>query len=257
MRGAVANDAPSPLVVRVFEYPDGYTGNIHRHKLGQLVYPVRGAVTVTSESGRIVVSNFRAAVIRPWERHRVSAEGNASLRSLFIEPGFLDDSFYEQPIRLITPLLHELIQEAGRKFEDWSEENVQRKILGLISILLPSSRTERGYVMLPNIDHPRLARAFGDSEVLDERGKLTAAAMADKAALSVRQFSRLFKQCTGMTFQEWTTLHRVQRAIKLLSEGWTVTQVAVELEFSTSSAFIDTFRKRTGLTPKKFLQAVR
>lgn len=254
MRGAVANDAPVPLVVRAFEYPDGYTGNFHRHNLGQLVYPVRGAVTVTSDQGQIVVANFRAAVIQPWMPHRVSAEGNASLRSLFIAPGFLDASFYEQPIRLITPLLHELIQEAGRKFEDMSEGSIQAKVLELIATLLPLSHAEQGFVILPTVDHPRLARVFNNIDAFDEVGAISTAAVADRAALSVRQFSRLFKQSTGMTYREWRTLYRIQKAIGLLSEGRSVTHVASELDFSTSSAFIDTFRKRTGLTPRKFLQ---
>jgi quercetin dioxygenase-like cupin family protein len=44
-------DAPHPVFVRAFEYPQGYTGHPHRHRLAQIVYPLRGVVSVETGPG--------------------------------------------------------------------------------------------------------------------------------------------------------------------------------------------------------------
>src|SRR5689334_10806254 len=79
-------DAPHPVFVRVFEYPQGYPGVTHRHRVAQLVYPLRGVVSVETNAGTWIVTTLTAVAIPPWREHRVSAHGNASLRSVFVDP---------------------------------------------------------------------------------------------------------------------------------------------------------------------------
>src|SRR3954447_8076620 len=81
----LAPDAPRPVFVRAFEYPLGYAGYAHRHRLAQIVYPLRGVVSVRAASGTWVTTRLTAVAIPPWEEHRVAAHGNASLRSVFID----------------------------------------------------------------------------------------------------------------------------------------------------------------------------
>ena len=50
-----SSDAPKPVFVRVFEYPQGYVGHTHRHRPAQVVYPIRGVVSVETRSGTWVV----------------------------------------------------------------------------------------------------------------------------------------------------------------------------------------------------------
>ena len=53
-------DAPHPVYVRAFEYPQGYPGHTHRHRLAQVVYPLRGVVSVETSSGTWVVATLTA-----------------------------------------------------------------------------------------------------------------------------------------------------------------------------------------------------
>ena len=48
-------DAPKPVFVRAFEHPQGYVGHTHRHRLAQVVYPIRGVVSVETTTGTWVV----------------------------------------------------------------------------------------------------------------------------------------------------------------------------------------------------------
>ena len=68
---AASLTVPKPVFVRVFEYPQGYVGHTHRHRLAEVVYPIRGVVSVETRSGTWVVGQLTAVAIPPWRDHRV------------------------------------------------------------------------------------------------------------------------------------------------------------------------------------------
>ena len=72
---------------------------------------------------------------------------------------------------------------------------------------------------------------------------------ARRLAPSTRHFSRLFKQETGVTFSTWRSLHHVKHALVLLASGHSVTRVAMDLGYGSTSAFIEMFKRCTGRTP--------
>lgn len=141
-------DAPKPVFVRVFEYPQGYVGHTHRHRLAQVVYPIRGVVSVETRSGTWVVGQLTAVAIPPWRDHRVSAHGNASLRSVFIDPDAHPHLVNDVASIRVSTLLHELIREAGHRFTDFdAEDAVAVGVVSLIAELLP---------MMPTADSVRV-----------------------------------------------------------------------------------------------------
>ena len=64
-----------------------------------------------------------------------------------------------------------------------------------------------------------------------------------------RTLSRLFSADLGMTFPQWRTQLRLYRALVLLAENTSVTTVAHACGWSSTSAFIDVFRRAYGHTP--------
>jgi AraC-like DNA-binding protein len=68
--------------------------------------------------------------------------------------------------------------------------------------------------------------------------------------MSVRSFSR-----HGLTFERWRTAANHQKAIELMSNGESVTSVALTLGYGSVSAFIASFRRHHGTSPLKFLKA--
>lgn len=66
---------------------------------------------------------------------------------------------------------------------------------------------------------------------------------------SRRTFSRHFRSETGMSFVEWRQGARLWKALELLSNGWSVTATALEVGYHSTSAFIQLFRRRFGMTP--------
>ncbi|SFE90638.1 AraC-type DNA-binding protein [Actinacidiphila alni] len=77
----------------------------------------------------------------------------------------------------------------------------------------------------------------------------TLAALGAQVGANERTLSRLFRTEVGMTFPQWRTQLRLYQALVLLSEGHSITQVALRCGWSSASAFIDVFRRAFGHTP--------
>jgi len=76
---------------------------------------------------------------------------------------------------------------------------------------------------------------------------------ADFAGASARTLARLFKSETGMTFGEWRRQRVLLAALERLTENSSVTTVALELGYSSPSAFIAMFRQSLGMTPTQYI----
>lgn len=70
--------------------------------------------------------------------------------------------------------------------------------------------------------------------------------------LSPSYFSTLFKKETGMTFMQYVTSARMEKAKHLLLEGMQVQDITFELGYKDRPYFTELFKKHTGLTPTEF-----
>lgn len=60
-----------------------------------------------------------------------------------------------------------------------------------------------------------------------------------------------------MSFHQWRTLLRIQRALVELSDGASVTATAIRLGWSNPSSFIDAFTELVGQTPGGYRSSAR
>lgn len=84
-------------------------------------------------------------------------------------------------------------------------------------------------------------------------GRAVVAHMAQAAGLSERHFRSRFFQETGFTPSDYAARGLAERARELLRQTErTVTDIALELGFSTSAYFAAFFRRHTGQTPSEY-----
>ena len=87
-------------------------------------------------------------------------------------------------------------------------------------------------------------------------GEITLIKAAKISNLSVSHFCRLFKMATGMTFKEYLTFYRVNRAEELLATTRTITEIATECGFESLSSFIRNFKHYRNATPSAYRNRV-
>ena len=77
--------------------------------------------------------------------------------------------------------------------------------------------------------------------------------VADLCGLSYHYFSHLFRRTAGRSFSDYLSSLRISEAEKmLLSTEKSITDIAVETGFSTTSYFISRFRMEKGVTPARY-----
>jgi AraC-like DNA-binding protein len=149
----------------------------------------------------------------------------------------------------VTPLLRELILHAvklPRVYEiGGPDERImlvlleQLKILPVASLCMPMPRDRRLV---------KIARALLDNPA-DQRGL---AEWAKEVGAGTRTLSRLFPRETGMQFRNWQQQVRLLEALRLLAAGNPVTNVALDVGYESTSAFVSMFRRTLGKTPGQY-----
>lgn len=77
--------------------------------------------------------------------------------------------------------------------------------------------------------------------------------LAKLCRLSVSQFKQKFRAQVGMAPRHYVNYHKIQLAKKMLLDGMSVTNTAMELGFGSSSYFTVVFRRYSACTPSEFL----
>lgn len=87
-------------------------------------------------------------------------------------------------------------------------------------------------------------------------GELSLEELAALCRLSVSQFKQKFRAQVGIAPRHYINYHKIQLAKKMLTEGTSVTDTAMELGFGSSSYFTVVFRRYSACTPSEYLRAL-
>lgn len=89
-------------------------------------------------------------------------------------------------------------------------------------------------------------------------GRLTLSGLAAAANLSERQFSRLFRQQTGMSFTGYLHNIRMDAACRLLADtSLSVAETAAAVGYADLKFFHQLFRRKIGMAPRQYRLSVR
>jgi AraC family transcriptional regulator len=123
---------------------------------------------------------------------------------------------------------------------------LQYELLRLVSM---ADRTHRPKGGLAPWQEKRVRNYLEDNLAFD----VTLTTIAKLVGLSTSHFAHAFKHSFGVPPHRYFALRRVERAKSLLAApGSSVTEIALALGFSGTSAFTTAFHKATGLTPSDY-----
>lgn len=223
----------------------------HAHDYHQLLYATGGPAQLETDRGLHILPQGRAIWIPAETRHRTLISGGvASL--YFSTDGFGDDA---RNVRILTanPLLQEMILHALRWPLGASEiDPLADSFLRTLALLCGEWLESELPLCLPTAKHVSIRRAI-DYALTDLASASLSEAVAT-AALSERTFRRLFTRDTGLTWQAWLARARIRTAMALLIQGERVSDVAIDVGYSSLSAFAKAFAQIAGEGPAQFRQ---
>ncbi|MFF0447432.1 AraC family transcriptional regulator [Streptomyces sp. NPDC004609] len=222
----------------------GESIDAHRHDDHQIVYAGSGVLAVTTDAGTWFAPGTRAIWVPAGCVHAHRAHGHLALHLLGLPPDTNPLGLDAPTVLAVSPLLRELILACTRAPYDDTPERLR-----LRAVLLDQLRASpQEPVRLPAPADPRLA-AVCDLLHDNPADPRTLAALAATAGVGERTLSRLFRRELTMTFPQWRTQLRLYHALRMLADGMPVTTVAHGCGWSSTSAFIDVFRRAFGYTP--------
>lgn len=236
------------------DYMDGQILASHRHARGQCLYAITGVLTVTTSKGSWVVPPKRALWIPAGIDHEVHMGGLTKTRSAYILPDIASKAGLPGDCAVInvSPLLHELLSSAvdlPAEYELGGRDDYLMQLIIAEIALMPELPLNA-----PLPQEPRLAalclqllKAPSLDHDLDE--------IAERVGMSRRNFTRIFRQQTGMSFSHWRQQACLLNALTRMELGQSITEVAIALGYSSSSAFTAAFKRSLGQAPRFYIQA--
>ena len=169
--------------------------------------------------------------------------------------------------KLIPPFVikkgHPLYEKAADLFEDINTEYDKKKpgyeiaiksyLLQFVAALIPycTRNTEAGAILTEHAKKLKEVLSYIDAHYMKE---LTISGLAGICFFSEYYFMRFFKKYMGMSCVQYIKNVRLERAADQFENGETNTlEVALACGFSNLSYFHREFKKKYGMTPKRFI----
>lgn len=233
-------------------FDDGHRETLHVHEgYAQLKWPTTGVASVRTLGGIFVAAPAQAVWIVPGERHGGMYTGQVLERSLYVHekhtrglPG--RSCLIEVSPRLAATIVEQLAKRSGYHVPSRANDEAALDILrqemadsGRRPLELP---IPEGSLVQPVLE--TLLRSPSDARALADWAKTLGRAE--------RTLRREFTRETGMSFSEWRKRARVLVALTRLCLGHEVSEIAAELGYESTSAFVYMFRATLGISPGRY-----
>lgn len=251
---SIIEDPDGPvLLVAAGSQEGGRLAEPHSHSRGQLFGSTRGLLSVSVEDAMWLVPAIHAVWLPPRHVHAATSHGPFSGWSVYVkEPACMD-----LPERPCTIRVSGLLLEAVLRAATWPLGPLDEPRAHLAAVILHEIRSlpieALGLPLPRDARLQRVAKALID-EPADSR---ETDRWASSAAVSERTLSRRWAAETGFTFTAWRQRARLLRSLEMLSAGVPVTAIALDLGYSTASAYIGVFRRTFGETPAVYRGRLR
>jgi AraC-like DNA-binding protein/quercetin dioxygenase-like cupin family protein len=240
----------APVSTLSYTYANGHSVPPHFHEVDQVLYGISGVMAVTTSEGLWIVPPNRAVWIPARTPHSLEIWGALTMKTLYLRPKLVKRLGSRCCLLNISPLFRELLLEACKTRSLKRSVPAQVRLIGVILDQIEAAPFVPLQVQLPRDDRAlRVARLLlanpADGRRLQD--------VCRQCGASKRTVERLFWQETGVSFGRWRRQLGLALAVRLLAQGNKMASVALEIGYSSPSAFIASFKKVFGATPSKYL----
>ncbi|MDR0474797.1 MAG: AraC family transcriptional regulator [Treponema sp.] len=265
----------------VYTVNEPYHYHPHWHDFTEMLFVKTGCLKAILKNTMLKINAGELLVVMPGELHSFDHDGKGVFEYIYIQidSAILQSVLFNskefsmiypylincQPPRsflcsrieteknLIPSLLYDIYSEFSKK-ELGFNLSIRAKLLEIYVWLLrrwnrdasPSSKAGNFSI------YSRMQPIF---RILREQysKKITTNEIADKMAMSIPHFCRLFKRLTGNSFQNYLQSLRITEAIKLiLSTDNSIKEIASIVGFNDVNFFVRVFKKQIGIPPFQY-----
>jgi AraC-like DNA-binding protein len=231
-------------------YSSGYVIEPHTHPWRQLLYASTGAMTVNAGHSTWMIPPGKAVLIPARCTHSIRMWGSVAMRSLYFPADLEAPALGTAECRVlpVTPLLRELILRVIELAALDARVPAHQRLLDLLLDEMDVPAVAPWMLPLPSD-----ARAAAVAEHVMARPSSVDSLddLARRFAVGRRTLERLFRDETGLSFGLWRQKVRLLDSIRLLAEGKSVTDAALDTGYASVSAYIAAFKNTFGCTPSR------
>ncbi|WP_215403654.1 AraC family transcriptional regulator [Vibrio gigantis] len=247
--------AQRPAVVVPKSYPNGFVIDWHFHRYHQLVCASSGVMAVETENDLWLIPPQRAVWVPAYQKHKVYMYGDAEMKNLYLHQDIDLDLPSESCVLNISAMLREIINHLSESAEQSAQDTFSQPYRNLIQVVLDQLKVApQASVNIPVPSDKRLV-PICEAILQDPSSNQSLKEWSERANVSSRTLSRMFRSDLGMSFIDYRQQARLFSALKLLANNQPVTTVALSCGFSSLSAFNQLFKLNFGVTPGKFFSA--
>lgn len=232
-------------------YADNYRNDEvvhpHCHTQAQLIHGVTGVMVVSTAQGSWLVPSGHALWVPAGTSHEIRMAGEVHMRTLFLMPEVEPSLGRTCQVIEVSALLRELIV-AATQIAGQNSPRLQAMV-ELIRMELLAAPVVAMHVPVPG--EARLARLC-NRFIRNPSDDSSLESWAETLNMSARTLSRIFQRELGMSFGEWRKRARLALSLKLLAQGASILEVALEHGYQSPSAFSAMFRRSLGYPPSHF-----
>ncbi|WP_167456038.1 helix-turn-helix transcriptional regulator [Buttiauxella izardii] len=241
-----------PVFFRSFMMAEDVQSEVHAHPFIQFHYAREGALYVTVENTSYIMPACYGLWIPAHVPHHVHTASEVFLESVDIDPDFYAASGGTPELKLVavTDFARSFIHHATQTIPEFYDEDGKegRLVTSLLDVLndLPEARFGMTWPTAPALQDmcQTISESPDQPHLMEE--------WAERVGMSPRTFSRHFIKETGTTFGNWKQRNRLLQSIMLLRQSKSVTEIALMLGYSSTSAYTYAFRQLFGVSPTKF-----
>jgi AraC-like DNA-binding protein len=245
-------DAPRTLFFRC-EESDANTEYLpHSHEWGQVIGVKSGVIALNIAEQRFLAPPGFAVWLPPGMEHSSYNRKPALFRRVNIAKSLCNGMPQQACLLNVSPIFHAIVEDClARKMLE-PKTKADLRLCWVLIDQLRQMPVEQTY--LPTSTDKFLAPILQELE-RNPSDNTSLAVWAIRVYTTERTLSRRCQQELGMSFSEWRQRLRFLHAISLLEKGHTVQEVALEVGYSSASAFIVMFQQISGTTPERFRRA--
>lgn len=246
--------------------------NHHWHNGWELYYLLSGERSLLIGGTLHQIKKDTLVLIPPKVIHQTYYSGEKAHERFFVFiPEYVLDPIYEyfgeQRLKAMfearvfefPPLLcEEIVRHLNEMYYEWEHKDelsaiaIKSKLMELLILVIRHFEVSNLNLTISHVSDPLIQKVL--LEISKDYAKpLTLEEMAEDYGLSTSYFSRKFSAVTGISWKEYLTKVRLQKACELLLETKKqIKEIATLCGYSDSNYFGEVFRKELDISPMNF-----